>query len=90
MSGAINEAVATAETLFAQSLQLFPTQSEPVTDESPVLDVSNGLAARFRQICNDRHDELLETSRTQLVPEETLKLWELEQNTWELIADLYM
>ncbi|KAF9506540.1 hypothetical protein BS47DRAFT_1321765 [Hydnum rufescens UP504] len=90
MSGAIGDAATTAETLFAQSLQLFPIQSEPVNDESPVLDVSNGLAARFRQVCYDRHDELSETARTQAVPEDTLKLWELEQNTWELVADLYI
>lgn len=83
-------ALSEAETLFAQALQLFPSKhddSQPVTDDSPILDPSSGLAARFCQVCKDRLDALGES---RLSPTDSVTLWELEQNTWDLIADLYL
>lgn len=83
-------ALSAAETLFAQALQLFPSKhddTQPVTDDSPILDSSSGLAARFRQVCRYRLDELGEP---QLSPTDAVASWRLEQNTWDLIADLYL
>lgn len=83
-------ALAEAETLFAQALQLFPSKhddSHPVTDDSPILDPASGLAARFCHVCKDRLDALDES---QLSPTDAVISWQLEQNTWDLIADLYL
>lgn len=82
-----NSALAEAETQFAQALQLFPRQDDSVTDESPVLDPSAGLAACFRKVCSDRLEELGES---QLDFNDTMTLWQLEHNTWDLVADLYL
>ncbi|KAF8321303.1 hypothetical protein DL93DRAFT_2130809 [Clavulina sp. PMI_390] len=79
-----------AETLFAQALQLFPPNqgdTQVINDDSPILDASSGLAARFNQVCRGRLDIL---SETQLGPSDLVTLWELEHNTWELIAELYL
>lgn len=79
-----------AETLFAQVLQLFPARhddNEAITEESPIFDLSSGLAARFCQVCKDRLDSLNES---QIAPSDPTTLWQLEHNTWDLIADLYL
>lgn len=83
-------ALTEAETLFAQALQLFPPnhdENQVISDESPILDASSGLAAQFCQVCRDRLDVLDET---QIGPSDVVTLWQLEQNTWDLIADLYL
>jgi hypothetical protein len=83
-------ALAEAETLFAQALQLFPSKhdnSQPVTDDSPILDLTSGLAAQFCQVCKDRLEALEEP---RLSPTDSVTSWQLEQNTWDLIADLYL
>lgn len=88
--GQDKSALTQAETLFAQALQLFPPshdESQPITDESPILDPSSGLAVKFCEVCRDRLNELDET---QLGPSDVVTLWQLEQNTWDLIADLYL
>lgn len=81
-----NNALAQAETQFAQALQLFPRRGDTVTDESPVLDLDSGLAACFKRVCNDRLEELWES---QLEFNDAMTLWQLEHNTWDLVADLY-
>lgn len=81
---------AAVESLFAQALQLFPTSQSGVTDESPVLDTTSGLASRFRQICKDRFDEMDEIAQTRAVNSEMLGSWQLEQNTWDLVAEIYL
>lgn len=90
MASAIVEATAAAESSFADSLKLFPPTSQVADPDSPILELETGLAALFQQICYDRVLDLSDPGQNEVVPEDTLKLWKLEQNTWELVADLYL
>jgi hypothetical protein len=74
----------TVETYFAQALQLFPPQANAtITDESPVLDISSGLAPRFRQYCDDRFDEIDQVThlRPTSMNQDASTLWQLEGYT---------
>jgi hypothetical protein len=80
------------DTYFAQALQLFPPQANAIiTDESPVLDISSGLAPRFRQYCEDRFDEIDQAtpSRPTSTNQDATTSWQLEGHTWDLVAELY-
>lgn len=90
MATAIGEATAAAESSFADSLKLFPPTTQVADPDSPILELGTGLAALFKEICQERVLDLSDPTQSEVVPEDTLKLWQLESNTWDLVAELYL
>ncbi|KAF8324711.1 nuclear pore protein 84/107 [Cantharellus anzutake] len=90
MNTALRSGGDNAATLFAQSLQLFKPSATLAQEDDPMLDISDGLAARFRQVCEDRMVELSGPSVAPLSSVNSQKLWALEKDTWDLVGDLYL
>ena len=89
MSTSLLQGPDTASTSFAQSLQLFTPSPTLAQDDDPVLDVVNGLASKFRQICGDQLSESSGSGASPHVSSHSQRLWELEKKTWDLVGDLY-
>ncbi len=90
MSVSLQQGLGTAATSFAQSLRLFTPSPTLAQDDDPMLDISNGLASKFRRICEDQLSEWSSSSAAPRMSVHSQKLWALEKDTWDLVGDLYL